>query len=246
MDEKVPSLRVSQMEAKELKKIIDEFGEAIVEEFVHSMRENSSVVITIPPENEDQKSIDIQQRGQWLRAAVLGANDGLVTTASLMMGVGAVQKDSKTMVMSGLAALVAGACSMAIGEYVSVQTQRDAELSNLKREKQSRDPASPVVLSKEEKKGLPNPTLAAFASALAFAVGAALPLLSAAFIVDYVIRVSVVSGVSTLVLVVFGAIGAHFGRSSVWKGSLRVLIGGWLAMLVTYGLLRFFKATTGV
>ncbi|GLJ22922.1 hypothetical protein SUGI_0432390 [Cryptomeria japonica] len=261
MDEKAPSFRASEIEAKELKKIMNELGEAIV----HSMRENSNVVITIPAEIESKEEIDFQLRGQWLRAAVLGANDGLVTTASLMMGVAAVKKDSKTMAMSGLAALVAGACSMAIGEYVSVQTQRDAEETNLKREKRARaalggfelatdtpsssnstPPVSPVVLTKKDKKGLPNPILATFALALAFAVGAAFPLVSAAFISDYVMRVSILSAVSTIVLIVFGAIGAYFGRSSILKGCFRVLVGGWLAMLVTYGLLKLFNATTGV
>ncbi|CAL9197305.1 unnamed protein product, partial [Musa hybrid cultivar] len=70
---------------------------------------------------------DYSQRAQWLRAAVLGANDGLVSTASLMMGVGAVKGDAKAMIVSGFAGLVAGACSMAIGEFVSVYSQLDIE-----------------------------------------------------------------------------------------------------------------------
>jgi hypothetical protein len=67
-------------------------------------------------------------RSPWLRALLLGANDGLVSIASLMLGVGAVKNDIKSMVISGLAGLVAGAGSMAIGEYVSVNSQRDTEL----------------------------------------------------------------------------------------------------------------------
>ncbi|CAI9294344.1 unnamed protein product [Lactuca saligna] len=67
-----------------------------------------------------EEDIDYSQRGQWLRAAVLGANDGLVSVASLMIGVGAVKKDVKAMILSGFAGLVAGACSMAIGEFVSL------------------------------------------------------------------------------------------------------------------------------
>uniref|UniRef100_A0A0D3G1Z5 Vacuolar iron transporter n=1 Tax=Oryza barthii TaxID=65489 RepID=A0A0D3G1Z5_9ORYZ len=64
--------------------------------------------------------LDLAARANWLRAAVLGANDGLVSTASLMLGVGAVKAEARAMVISGFAGLLAGACSMAIGEFVSV------------------------------------------------------------------------------------------------------------------------------
>ncbi|KAH1040282.1 hypothetical protein J1N35_042025 [Gossypium stocksii] len=79
--------------------------------------------------------LDYSQRGQWLRAAVLGANDGLVSVASLMMGVASLKEDVKAVVVSGFAGLVAGACSMAIREFVSVGTQRDVEIAQMKREK---------------------------------------------------------------------------------------------------------------
>ncbi|KAM0063936.1 putative Ccc1 family protein [Helianthus debilis subsp. tardiflorus] len=80
------------------------------------------------------EDFDFSQRGQWLRAAVLGANDGLVSVASLMTGIGAVKEDAKAMILSGFAGLVAGACSMAIGEFVSVYTQLDIEVAQMKRE----------------------------------------------------------------------------------------------------------------
>uniref|UniRef100_A0A2N9HXD2 Vacuolar iron transporter n=1 Tax=Fagus sylvatica TaxID=28930 RepID=A0A2N9HXD2_FAGSY len=86
--------------------------------------------------------LDYTKRGQWLRAAILGANDGLLSTASLMMGVGAVRKDVKTMILSGVAGLVAGACSMAIGELVSVYSQYDIEIAQMKR-KLKYTPSSP-------------------------------------------------------------------------------------------------------
>jgi hypothetical protein len=75
-------------------------------------------------------------RSPWLRAMVLGANDGLVSIASLMLGVGAVKNDAKSMIVSGIAGLVAGACSMAIGEFVSVFSQRDSELADVEKERQ--------------------------------------------------------------------------------------------------------------
>jgi VIT1/CCC1 family predicted Fe2+/Mn2+ transporter len=71
----------------------------------------------------------------WLRAAVLGANDGIVSTASLILGVAAAGADAKGILIAGVAGLVAGASSMAAGEYVSVSSQSDTEQADLAREK---------------------------------------------------------------------------------------------------------------
>ncbi|HUQ10692.1 MAG TPA: VIT family protein [Steroidobacteraceae bacterium] len=71
----------------------------------------------------------------WLRAAVLGANDGIVSTAALIVGVAAAGTEPRTILLSGLAGLLAGAMSMAAGEYVSVHTQADAENADLKKER---------------------------------------------------------------------------------------------------------------
>lgn len=71
----------------------------------------------------------------WLRAAVLGANDGLVSTSSLVVGVAAAGSDKPEVLIAGLAGLMAGAMSMAAGEYVSVSSQTDAEQADLAREK---------------------------------------------------------------------------------------------------------------
>ena len=73
-------------------------------------------------------------RAGWLRAAVLGADDGIVSTASLMIGVAAAAAPSNAILVAGLAGLVAGAMSMAAGEYVSVSSQRDAERADTERE----------------------------------------------------------------------------------------------------------------
>jgi VIT1/CCC1 family predicted Fe2+/Mn2+ transporter len=72
----------------------------------------------------------------WLRAAVLGANDGIVSTASLILGVAAAGADAKAILIAGVAGLVAGASSMAAGEYVSVSSQSDTERADLAREKE--------------------------------------------------------------------------------------------------------------
>ncbi len=75
-------------------------------------------------------------RHNWLRAAVLGANDGLISTSSLLMGVSAAQMSEQSVLVAGLAGLVGGALSMAAGEYVSVSSQADSERADLAREKE--------------------------------------------------------------------------------------------------------------
>lgn len=74
-------------------------------------------------------------RTGWLRAAVLGANDGIVSTASLVLGVAAAGAETRAILVAGVAGLVAGAMSMAAGEYVSVSSQADAERADLARER---------------------------------------------------------------------------------------------------------------
>ena len=73
-------------------------------------------------------------RNNWLRATVLGANDGLISTASLLMGVAAADSSEQTLILTGVASLIAGAISMAAGEYVSVSSQADTEKADLAKE----------------------------------------------------------------------------------------------------------------
>ena len=82
-------------------------------------------------------------RAGWLRAAVLGADDGIVSTASLVIGVAAAAASRNAVLLAGVAGLVAGATSMAAGEYVSVSSQRDAEQADISREREelAADPA---------------------------------------------------------------------------------------------------------
>lgn len=86
--------------------------------------------------------VHLSGRAAWLRAAVLGADDGIVSTASLMIGVAASDASRSAIITAGLAGLVAGAMSMAAGEYVSVSSQRDAEEADIARERAelARDP----------------------------------------------------------------------------------------------------------
>lgn len=220
------------------------------------------------------------QRAQWLRAGVLGANDGLVSVASLMMGVGGGSDDPKTLVLSGVAGLVGGALSMAAGEYISVYSQKDSQDADIAKERaaqrvgpQMRQYELDELTSIYEERGLPrdlakqvathltkndvieahardelgidfddlaNPWLACITSAISFSIGAAIPLLSSAFISDHMTRLIVVLSSSTAALAAFGAIGAVLGGASVLRGAVRVVIGGFLAMVVTYGVGRLF------
>ncbi|KAE8692707.1 Vacuolar iron transporter-like protein 2.1 [Hibiscus syriacus] len=189
----------------------------------------------------DVNGFDYSLRGQWLRAAVLGANDGLVSVASLMMGVASVKVDIKSLIVFGFAGLVAGACSMAIGEYVSVCTQRDVEVAQMRREKRKGTSES----GNDDEK-LPNPVQAAAASALAFAVGAVIPLLAAAFIRQNKVRIAVVVVVATVALLVFGVVGALLGGTPVAKSAARVVVGGWMAMGATFGLTKLIGSDHGM
>ena len=85
-----------------------------------------AVDVTSPLLEPDEHQ-HFSQRAPWLRAGVLGANDGLVSVASLMIGVGGGSSALHYMILAGLAGLVGGALSMAVGEYISVASQKDAE-----------------------------------------------------------------------------------------------------------------------
>ncbi len=212
----------------------------------------------------------------WLRAAVLGANDGIVSTASLVVGVAAASAVRENILIAGIAGMVAGAMSMAAGEYVSVSSQSDTENADLAREKkelETNDKGERRELAViYEKRGLEpalakkvadqlmaydalkahardelglseihtaRPIQAALASALAFAVGAILPLLMVLLVApDAVIPVVVIS--SLIFLGLMGMLAAYVGGANIWVGALRVTFWGLLAMLATALVGRLF------
>ncbi|MBI1405436.1 MAG: VIT family protein [Caulobacter sp.] len=207
----------------------------------------------------------------WLRAAVLGANDGIVSTASLIVGVAAASQGRGEILVAGVAGLVAGAMSMAAGEYVSVSSQADTERADLAREKAeletqpefeleeltqmyvargvSPDLARQVAVQMTANDALgahardelgiseittARPIQAALASAMTFAVGAALPLLLAAF-TPLNLLVGVVSAASILFLALLGGVGARAGGAPILKAVVRVTFWGAMAMALTAG-----------
>ena len=218
------------------------------------------------------------QRIGWLRAAVLGANDGIISTASLILGVAAAHASRESILTAGVASLVAGAMSMAAGEYVSVSSQSDmeeAETETERKELESNSAAEHKELANiYAKRGLTphlasevatqlmahdaldahlrdelgisetlkaRPLQAASASAITYAVGAALPLLSLFVATPSTVTI-VVPLVSLIVLTLLGGLAASAGGASVVKGALRVLFWGAIAMAVTAGLGALFGA----
>lgn len=209
-------------------------------------------------------------RLNWLRAGVLGANDGIVSTAGLVVGVAGATGDRSTLLASGVAGLLAGSLSMASGEYVSVSTQRDSEKAALALER--RELAESPEAEFEELVGLyrgrgmsertarqvaeemtahdalaahartelginpeelTNPWNASIASFVAFSVGALLPLLAIVLPpTDWRVPVTVVSVL--IALVATGWISARLGRAEAGRAIVRNVIGGALAMGITY------------
>ena len=97
--------------------------------------DTGAVGTPVGPHEDEPHGDGINNRLNWLRAGVLGANDGIVSTAGIVMGVAGATSDRTTILIAGVAGLVAGALSMAAGEYVSVSTQRDSEQALLAKER---------------------------------------------------------------------------------------------------------------
>ncbi len=215
----------------------------------------------------------------WLRAAVLGANDGTISVASLVVGVAASGAPQSGVLLTGVAGLVAGAMSMAAGEYVSVQSQADTEGADIERERRelATQPEQELaeLASIYEGRGLDaalarqvaeklmagnaleahardelgitetlraRPVQAALASAVAFAVGAAVPI--ATIVLAPAAWVAEVSSATALVtLAILGGTAAYAGGAPILKGAVRVAFWGALAMAISAGVGRLFGAT---
>jgi VIT1/CCC1 family predicted Fe2+/Mn2+ transporter len=205
----------------------------------------------------------------WLRAAVLGANDGILSTASLVLGVAAAHATHSNV-------LVAGSMSMAAGEYVSVHSQADTEQADLKQERaelkaddkgkheelaaiyvaRGLDPALAKQVAEQlmvhdalgaharDELGIyetfrARPMQAALASASSFAVGASMPLLVTA-LAPAAGLIPLVSGTSLVFLALLGGLAAHAGGAGVVVGAIRVTFWGALAMALTAGVGSLF------
>jgi len=224
-------------------------------------------------EPHDSKTVS---KLNWLRASVLGANDGIVSVAGIVLGVAGATTNPHVIITAGVAGIIAGAISMAAGEFVSVSSSRDTEKALLRKEKKELEEYPEEELEElvhmYEEKGLSektarivaeeltakdpyaahidvelninpddltNPWHAAFASAASFLSGAIIPI---ATIILFPQSIKILmTFISVLIaLAITGTISAKVGDASVLRATVRVVTGGALAMLVTYGVGRLF------
>jgi VIT1/CCC1 family predicted Fe2+/Mn2+ transporter len=229
----------------------------------------------------DNEEMHLSGRAGWLRAAVLGSDDAIVSTASLMIGVAASSASQGAILVAGVAGLVAGAMSMAVGEYVSVSSQRDAEQADIGREKQelAAEPQAELQelamiyvkrgleenlamkvaeqLSARDRLGahmrdelgidqasLSRPMQAAWISAASFAFFAVVPI-AALLVAPASLRIPVIAALSLVSLAALGAFGGYLGGALLGRASLRVTLGGALAMAVTALIGRILGVSIG-
>lgn len=212
----------------------------------------------------------------FLRASVLGANDGIVSIAGLVLGVAGATSSHGIILAAGLAGIIAGSISMAAGEYVSVSSSRDTERALLKKERDElrENPEAELeeLISIYERKGLSpktaklvakeltakdafaahvdaelnidpedltNPWHAAFASASSFCVGAIIPLI-AILVPPASIHILVAFVSVVIALAITGTLSAMVGGANIIRAVVRVVIGGVIAMAITYSIGRIF------
>ena len=215
---------------------------------------------------------EVRGRLNWLRAGVLGANDGIISTAGLVVGVAAATSDTTAIAAAGLAGVVAGAASMALGEYVSVSTQRDTEVALIRKERSELEEmpatelrelrallrrrglsASTAEAAADEltahdalgahldlelgidRDALADPRAAALSSAVAFVVGSLLPIVAILLPPSWA-RIPVAFVAVVVALATTGAISVSLGGGQRRQAITRLVVGGSLAMAVTYGI----------
>ncbi|GAA2231176.1 VIT family protein [Herbiconiux moechotypicola] len=224
----------------------------------------------------------LASRLNWLRAGVLGANDGIVSVAAIVVGVAGATDATAPILAAGVAGLVGGAISMALGEYVSVSSQSDSQKSLIAKEKRELrampeeelaelaglyeqrglSPETALTVAREltahdalaahlaaelniDERDLPSPWQAAFASAAAFTLGALLPFL-AILLFPPGIRVIATFAVVLVALVLTGSVSAWIGGARIGRATLRVVVGGALALAVTFAIGSLLGTTGAV
>jgi VIT1/CCC1 family predicted Fe2+/Mn2+ transporter len=186
-----------------------------------------------PIDSEQEQKRAFARRLNWLRAGVLGANDGIVSTAGIVMGVAGATVESGPILIAGIAALIAGSISMAGGEYASVSAQRDSEMAALEKEHlrltETRAPGADRSVE------YVSPMAAAIASFFAFALGSILPIVAIAGPwVEYRELATVTSVVAALALT--GFVGAKIGGAKPLRPVVRNVVVSLLAMGIAYSI----------
>jgi VIT1/CCC1 family predicted Fe2+/Mn2+ transporter len=226
-----------------------------------------------PIPHADEPHVEgLAHRLNWLRAGVLGANDGIVSVAAIVVGVAGATPEFAPLLASGAAGLVGGAISMALGEYVSVSSQRDSQRALIVKERgelaaqpaEELDELTALYAAKglspetarqvaveltandalaahlEAELGIReedvvSPWQAAGASALAFAIGAVLPL-AAILLLPAEVRIPLTFVVVVAALAATGALGAWIGHNPWLRPTVRVVLGGAAALAATFGI----------
>jgi VIT1/CCC1 family predicted Fe2+/Mn2+ transporter len=236
---------------------------------------------TFSPHKAEPHTGGLANRLNWLRAGVLGANDGIVSVAAIAVGVAGATPALAAILTAGAAGLVGGTVSMALGEYVSVSSQRDSEHALIAKERQelvempheelaeltaiyqdkglSPQTAHQVAVELTAKDALAahlsaelnidpddivSPWRAAAASALSFLLGGIVPLL-AMLLAPAEWRVAATAVTVLVALAATGATGGYLGQSPMLRPTVRVVLGGALALAATY-LVGRLLGTSGV
>lgn len=213
----------------------------------------------------------------WLRAAVLGANDGIVSVSSIILGVAGATSNRGAIFTAGMAGLVAGAMSMAVGEYVSVSSQSDTEKAYIRAEKlrlknhpeeefeelvemyaaKGMSSKTARLVAKEltdhnpvkahlevefgiDEDDLNSPIQAAFASMVSFTAGGLIPLIAAMSVSGHTGRLINTFIAVFIALCITGYLSATVGGASRRRAITRVVLGGILAMTITYAIGHVF------
>jgi VIT1/CCC1 family predicted Fe2+/Mn2+ transporter len=221
----------------------------------------------------------LANRLNWLRAGVLGANDGIVSVSAIAVGVAGATPQLGPIVAASVAGLVGGAISMALGEYVSVSSQRDseraliakeeaelaampheelAELTKLYQDKgltpqTARQVAEELTANDAltahldaelniDQHDIVSPWRAAYASAIAFLIGGLLPILAIIGFPD-AIRIPATFAAVLLALAITGAAGGYLGGSPILRPTIRVVVGGAIALAATFLIGRLLGTT---
>jgi VIT1/CCC1 family predicted Fe2+/Mn2+ transporter len=241
----------------------------------------SNLEVASSPHSAEPHGPGIASKLNWLRAGVLGANDGIVSVAAIVVGVAGATPAVAAILTAGAAGLVGGAISMALGEYVSVSSQRDSQHALIAKERRelaeqpeeelselaglyqakglSAEAARAVAVELTEHDPLKahldaelnideadvaSPWQAAGASALAFFIGAILPMLSI-LLPPASVRVPITFISVLIALAATGATSAYIGGSPLLRATLRVVVGGAVALAATY-IIGLLLGTSGI
>lgn len=166
-----------------------------------------------------------------LRAGILGANDGIISISGIVLGATGANLDSRSLLITGISGMLAGACSMAGGEWISVSTQRDLQVETMT--SQASLKTKTIDAPQLHKKDLLMPLYAAGTSFLSFIMGALIPLLAITLSIPQwrIFNTACLMGLALCLNAVFSTLGNHI---SIGKTIIRNVLIGFLTIIITY------------